>query len=367
MKRTLSFVLSVALLLSVLCAVGFETYALPSSGSCGADVKYAFNSSTKVLTVSGKGEMYDYDNNQNKSPFNASVVETVVINDGVTSIGSYAFYNCMRSKSVTIPKSVKSIGASAFVNNTQLSVVDYKGSESEWNRITGEGKDSIPSSAEIKFNYACEHQFVTDTVEKADATNNLNGKLNKKCKFCGVAGKSTVIYCPKTITLSKTKYVYDPKAKARKPTVDKVTDTKGKTIASKYYDVSYANGRKEVGRYAVKVKFKGHYKGTLTKSFVITPKPTSFTTVSPFKKGICLGWKSISGVSGYNYQVATDKDFKNVVKDQKLSYEHKGVNQGKLKGGKTYYVRIRTYKYAGDDYKPIYSSWSKTKSAKTKK
>jgi len=49
-------------------------------------------------------------------------ISSVVIPDGVTSIGDYAFYN-NNLKSVTIPSSVTSIGRSAFYNNNLESVV----------------------------------------------------------------------------------------------------------------------------------------------------------------------------------------------------------------------------------------------------
>ena len=68
-----------------------------------------------TLTISGTGAMKDYDIENNKSPvFKNSNVKKVVIEDGVTSIGAYAFYSCDNSISITIPSSVTSIGDSAF-------------------------------------------------------------------------------------------------------------------------------------------------------------------------------------------------------------------------------------------------------------
>ena len=67
------------------------------------------------LTISGTGAMKNYDIENNKSPvFKNSNVKKVVIEDGVTSIGAYAFYSCDNSISITIPSSVTSIGDSAF-------------------------------------------------------------------------------------------------------------------------------------------------------------------------------------------------------------------------------------------------------------
>ena len=70
-------------------------------GACGENVTYNINSATKTLTIKGKGAMYDYA--KNESPFaNNVAVETIVIKDGVTSIGSYAFMTCAKVKGVTI-------------------------------------------------------------------------------------------------------------------------------------------------------------------------------------------------------------------------------------------------------------------------
>lgn len=63
--------------------------------------------------------------------------------------------------------------------------------------------------------------------------------------------------------------------------------------------------------------------------------------------------------SGYQVQVSTDKKFKNNVKSKKVSkttYTFK-----KLKTGKKYYVKIRSYKKSGNE--TLYSAWSKVKSS----
>ena len=94
----------------------------PSTGSLGDAVTYTLGTDG-VLTVSGNGKMKDYTNLD--SPFyndntysvygpNNSFIEEVVIEDGVTSIGNYAFYRCVGIENVNISGSVKSIGSNAF-------------------------------------------------------------------------------------------------------------------------------------------------------------------------------------------------------------------------------------------------------------
>ena len=70
-----------------------------------------------TLTISGIGAMKDYNYDDNQSPvYKNSNVKKIVIEDGVTSIGDFAFSNCSGLTSITIPKSVTSIGAYAFSN-----------------------------------------------------------------------------------------------------------------------------------------------------------------------------------------------------------------------------------------------------------
>ncbi len=85
------------------------------SGSCGENVTYSYVSSTGTLTISGTGAMTNYNSSNRPSWYNyRSSIKKVVINNGVTSIGEEAFYNCTGLPSITIPNSVTSIGIDAF-------------------------------------------------------------------------------------------------------------------------------------------------------------------------------------------------------------------------------------------------------------
>ena len=98
---------------------------------------------------------------------------------------------------------------------------------------------------------------------------------------------------------------------------------------------------------------------------VAKPKSVNPKTVKAAKKAVSVEWKKVSGVSGYEIQVATDKKFKKnkktvTIKKQKTTK----TTVKKLKANKKYYVRIRTYKTVNG--KKVYSTWSKVKSVKTK-
>jgi len=98
---------------------------------------------------------------------------------------------------------------------------------------------------------------------------------------------------------------------------------------------------------------------------VAKPKSVSPKKIKSAKKAVSVEWKKVSGVKGYQIQVATDKKFKKnkktvTIKKQKTTK----TTVKKLKAKKKYYVRVRTYKIVNG--KKVYSSWSKVKSVKTK-
>lgn len=89
------------------------------SGTCGENLTW--NLTDGILTINGTGPMDDYYFTSTPWYSNRSDIETVIINDGITSIGNWAFYSCTMT-SITIPNSVISIGESAFKSSGLTSV-----------------------------------------------------------------------------------------------------------------------------------------------------------------------------------------------------------------------------------------------------
>ena len=91
-----------------------------NSGTCGDNLTWTLVESTGTLTISGTGAMQNFNNpnyySNGLSPwyYDRAKVITVVIEDGVTTIGNCAFYNCSKMSSVIIHNSVTSIGNYAF-------------------------------------------------------------------------------------------------------------------------------------------------------------------------------------------------------------------------------------------------------------
>lgn len=167
-----------------------------------------------------------------------------------------------------------------------------------------------------------------------------------------------------SVKLSKSSFTYDGKVK--KPTVSIPGAGSGD------YKVSYASGRKNVGKYKVTVTGKGsYYTGSKTLYFTIKPARVSFKSITAKKKAITVKWKQpsktkLKQTTGYQIQYSTSSKFKSGNKTATISKNKITAKTiKKLNAKKKYYVRIRTYKTVkGVKY---YSTWSKTKSVKTKK
>lgn len=78
-----------------------------------------------TLTISGSGEMKNY-SDSSVAPWysNRTKILSAVVESGVTSIGDYAFYACLKLNSVTLHGDVKSIGGYVFQDCTKLTAVE---------------------------------------------------------------------------------------------------------------------------------------------------------------------------------------------------------------------------------------------------
>ncbi len=101
-----------AMLVSFICAIPANA---EERGTCGDNLTWVLDDNG-TLTISGEGEMNTGDVWTNAVPWNdfKSSITSVVIEDGITSIGWYAFSDCGSLYEVTIPDSVVTIGGDAF-------------------------------------------------------------------------------------------------------------------------------------------------------------------------------------------------------------------------------------------------------------
>jgi hypothetical protein len=112
-------ILSVWMLLLSVATAGFA-----QSGTCGDKFTWALSNGTLTISSGGTGEMENYSYNNPAQWYGyRSAIKTVVIEEGATNIGRYAFNDCFSLHSVTIPNSVKSIGDDAFSDCVELASV----------------------------------------------------------------------------------------------------------------------------------------------------------------------------------------------------------------------------------------------------
>ena len=101
------------------------------SGTCGAEgdnLTWTLDTNAGKLTISGTGAMADY--SRSTMPWYNYIyhIKTVNIDDGVTSIGEYAFYGCANLTSVTFPAGMTSVGKAAFTNCPDIFMYIYRNS-----------------------------------------------------------------------------------------------------------------------------------------------------------------------------------------------------------------------------------------------
>ena len=129
------------------------------SGSCGENVTWTLTADG-TMTISGTGAMTDY-TYDSRSPWYScrTYIKRVVMQQGVTSIGDHAFWDCSGLTSVTIPDGVTSIGGGAFSGCTSLTSVAIPSSVTEiggsaFSGCTGLTSVTIPDSVTSIDGYA---------------------------------------------------------------------------------------------------------------------------------------------------------------------------------------------------------------------
>lgn len=180
----------------------------PLTGSCGENVTYTYEPVSRTMTISGTGEMYNGWTSGSQTPwyYVREEIRHIVIGEGVTSVGSYAFNvglsvesvefpttlqyvgtfsfgQCSRMTSFTLPEGLTIIGSKAFrgcsamteihlpstlvsvdlkafEDATVLSDVYYNGTENDWSKVL----ISTSASGNDKLIHATFHFLKTDAA-----------------------------------------------------------------------------------------------------------------------------------------------------------------------------------------------------------
>ena len=127
MRRAAMLLLVMMLTTATAWAQGPWQPGQETSGSCGYNLTWELTGEfpNYTLTITGTGDMYDYNPVMNPTPWNshAGQISEVVIENGVRGIGSHAFNGCIGLTSIEIPASVMSIGNSVFEGCHRLTSV----------------------------------------------------------------------------------------------------------------------------------------------------------------------------------------------------------------------------------------------------
>lgn len=128
MKKRISVLLTLTTLLTVMAVFALPASALTTSGTCGAEgegsnLTWTVDIDTGVLEIKGKGAMEDY--YLSEAPWDnlRNSIKTLVLSEGVSSIGNYAFFWCTELASAEIPDGITTIGENAFYQCKNLTSV----------------------------------------------------------------------------------------------------------------------------------------------------------------------------------------------------------------------------------------------------
>ncbi|MBQ3110834.1 MAG: leucine-rich repeat protein [Clostridia bacterium] len=154
-------IISSVLVLFVILGMALLPVQAATNGSCGSGVRWSFNNGT--LTISGTGSMSNYMSFSSTPWCDFRLqINTLIIENGVSNIGTSTFSNCTELTSVTIPSSVSYIGKYAFTGCWPTDVY-YRGTPSKLDKIisTNLGNSSL-ASARMHYIFTITHKAKED-------------------------------------------------------------------------------------------------------------------------------------------------------------------------------------------------------------
>ena len=337
------------------------------SGSCGENVTWTLTADG-TLTISGTGAMTDY-TYDSRSPWYScrTYIKRVVMQQGVTSIGDHAFWdcsgltsvtipdgvtsiggdafsgcaaltsveipngvtaiggstfsNCIRLAKVTIPKSVTSIGKNAFYYCESIADVYYDGTEEDWAKI------SISSGNEDLLAAALHCKPTPLTAPSVTGGNDSQGRPTLKWNAVTGAAKYEV-YRARSMNGDYIKY----------STVTGTSYTNTSYIENGntyYYKVRALDANGTAGAWSSVVSVT--YKQTL-------PAPT-VTGGNDTQGRPTLKWKAVSGAAKYEVYRARSKDGDYIKYSTVTGTSYTNISY--IENGNTYYYKVRALKSDG--------------------
>ena len=345
-----------------------DGYAQYTCKYCGYSYQY--------ITEYAIGHIYEYVSNGDgthyqrctRCGYKAANQECIKINNGSDYVCRYCDYVFPRRVTTTLEST--STETTNKENNTKVSSIDTSNTSASETTVhthtwdagkvttaptcisTGIKTYTCTSCGATKIIYIdkTEHYFNKTVIPSTTASEGYTIYECNNCHYSYKTDYTKKIETPQTSSQNNTTTI----STTGLNTTQKVTTTNKITVAATKQSTTINQTTFE--------NTKNYYckNGTYSK-----PKNTSISKLKKGKKAIIVKWKKVSGIKGYQIQIATDKKFKKNVKSVVVN-KQKTVTTTvkKLKSNKKYYVRIRTYKISNN--KKVYSSWSKVKSVVTK-
>ena len=363
----------------------------------------------KVLTIPGNSFKIKFTSDHSKTFYGFKVISVVPISDSVYDSQTLAFpesnhpyensaNEMYRYKSPNpLCRSLKvKFSDKTFTEKDYDIITIYDGSENKIGSYSGDelaGRTLDIDDNEFRIVFSTDHSktlygFSIDSVQSVLFTDYYE-KTETKHSYALVKDENVGLYrngvkvyvcrnCGDTYTEEEPSYVFDGELRYALSYCNTVYDGKEHypdlTVTKKDgtvleqgtdYDISYSGDGKQVGRYYVSVKLKNGYIGEKSIEFTVKPKGVSSVSVSALLGGFSASWdKQTDNTAGYELQYSQNSNFSSA---KTVSVGNNTTNSQKVTGlsrNKTYYVRVRTYRFASDGMK-ICSDYTSAKSVTT--
>lgn len=363
----------------------------------------------KVLTIPGNSFKIKFTSDHSKTFYGFKIISVVSISDSVYDSQTLAFpesnhpyensaNEMYRYKSPNpLCRSLKvKFSDKTFTEKDYDIITIYDGNENKIGSYSGDelaGRTLDIDGNEFRIVFSTDHSktlygFSIDSVQSVLSTDYYE-KTETEHSYALVKDENVGLYrngvkvyvcrnCGDTYTEEEPSYVFDGELRYTLSYCNTVYDgnehypdltvtKKDGTVLEQGtdYDISYSGDGKQVGRYYVSVKLKNGYIGEKSIEFTVKPKGVSSVSVSALLGGFSASWdKQTDNTAGYELQYSQNSNFSSA---KTVSVGKNTTNSQKVTGlsrNKTYYVRVRTYRFASDGMK-ICSDYTSAKSVTT--
>lgn len=363
----------------------------------------------KLLTIPGNSFKIKFTSDHSKTFYGFKVISVVPISDSVYDSQTLAFpesnhpyensaNEMYRYKSPNpLCRSLKvKFSDKTFTEKDYDIITIYDGNENKIGSYSGDelaGRTLDIDGNEFRIVFSTDHSktlygFSIDSVQSVLSTDYYE-KTETEHSYALVKDENVGLYrngvkvyvcrnCGDTYTEEEPSYVFDGELRyalsycnteynGKEHYPDLTVTKKDGTVLEQGtdYDISYSGDGKQVGRYYVSVKLKNGYIGEKSIEFTVKPKGVSSVSVSALLGGFSASWdKQTDNTAGYELQYSQSSNFSSA---KTVSVGNNTTNSQKVTGlsrNKTYYVRVRTYRFASDGMK-ICSDYTSAKSVTT--